>query len=169
MLRTNYEPPNRAHYALSGSTSAHFERFLHVDSTLSWVTHGSHNRENQDQQPVGAGDENRIKNRVRYSFNLNTKFQKQPNTSYTECEDEGQHKREGRELGREGARYWFFINILWLETSPQKCGFLATFFNFEINGLADRFVMEIEENVNPGTGKRQFSKMPFENRKNMQS
>ena len=29
--------------------------------------------------------------------------------------------------------------------------------------------MEIEENVNPGTGKRQFSKIPFGNRKNMQS
>jgi hypothetical protein len=29
--------------------------------------------------------------------------------------------------------------------------------------------MEIEENVNPGIGKRQFSKIPFENRQNMQS
>jgi hypothetical protein len=29
--------------------------------------------------------------------------------------------------------------------------------------------MEIEENVNPRTEKRQFSKMPSENRKNMQS
>jgi hypothetical protein len=27
--------------------------------------------------------------------------------------------------------------------------------------------MEIEENVNPGTEKRQFSKIPFENRQNM--
>ena len=27
---------------------------------------------------------------------------------------------------------------------------LATFFNFEISGLADRFLMEIEENVNSG-------------------
>ena len=47
--------------------------------------------------------------------------------------------------------------------------FLATFFNFEISGLADTFLMEIEENVNPGIEKRQFSKIPFENRKNMQS
>jgi len=29
--------------------------------------------------------------------------------------------------------------------------------------------MEVEENVNPGRGKRQFSKIPFENRKNMHS
>jgi hypothetical protein len=29
--------------------------------------------------------------------------------------------------------------------------------------------MEIEENVNPGMEKRQFSKIPFENRQNMQS
>jgi hypothetical protein len=29
--------------------------------------------------------------------------------------------------------------------------------------------MEIEEKVNPGTEKRQFSKIPFENSKNMQS
>jgi len=29
--------------------------------------------------------------------------------------------------------------------------------------------MEVEENVNPGTEKRQFSKIPFENRKNMHS
>jgi hypothetical protein len=46
---------------------------------------------------------------------------------------------------------------------------LATFFNFEINRLADRFLMEIEENVNPGKETGQFSKIPFENRKNMQS
>jgi len=44
---------------------------------------------------------------------------------------------------------------------------LATFFNFEISGLADRLLREIEENVNPGMAKRQFSKIPFENRKNM--
>jgi hypothetical protein len=41
--------------------------------------------------------------------------------------------------------------------------------DFEISGLADNFLMKIKENVNPGTGKRQFSKIPFENRKNMQS
>jgi hypothetical protein len=28
---------------------------------------------------------------------------------------------------------------------------LATLFNFQIRGLADRSLMEIEENVNPGT------------------
>ena len=47
--------------------------------------------------------------------------------------------------------------------------FLATFFKPEINGLGDGFLMKIEENVNPGTEKRQFSKIPFENLKNMQS
>jgi hypothetical protein len=46
---------------------------------------------------------------------------------------------------------------------------LATFFNIQISGLADRFVMEIAENVNPGTEKRQFSKIALENRKNMRS
>jgi hypothetical protein len=30
---------------------------------------------------------------------------------------------------------------------------LATFFNFKIDGLADRFLMKIEENVNPGAEK----------------
>ena len=44
----------------------------------------------------------------------------------------------------------------------RDCIFLATFFNIQISGLADRFLMEIEENVNPGTGKRQFSKIPYE-------
>jgi hypothetical protein len=45
---------------------------------------------------------------------------------------------------------------------------LAKLFTLEIRGLADMFLMEIEENVNPGMEKRQFSKMAFENRKNMQ-
>jgi hypothetical protein len=45
---------------------------------------------------------------------------------------------------------------------------LAKFFNHEIRGLADRFLTEIEEDVNPGTEKRQFSKIPFGNQKNMQ-
>jgi hypothetical protein len=47
--------------------------------------------------------------------------------------------------------------------------FLAKFFNIQINGLSDRFVMEIRENVTPGTEKRQFSKIALENRKNMRS
>jgi hypothetical protein len=40
--------------------------------------------------------------------------------------------------------------------AAETTGLLATFFNFEISGLADRFLMEIEENVNPGTGERRF-------------
>jgi hypothetical protein len=40
---------------------------------------------------------------------------------------------------------------------------LATFFDSKISVLADRFLMEIEENVNPGTEKRQFSKITLEN------
>jgi hypothetical protein len=32
---------------------------------------------------------------------------------------------------------------------------LAKFFNFEISRLADRFLIEIEENVNSGAGTRQ--------------
>jgi hypothetical protein len=56
----------------------------------------------------------------------------------------------------------------WYQGEPEH-NFLATVFKFQINGLADRFLMEIEENVNPGMEKRQFSKMAFENRKNMQS
>ena len=55
-----------------------------------------------------------------------------------------------------------------LVRSVQIASTLAKFFNHEIRGLADRFLMEIEENVNPGTERRQFSKIPFENRKNMQ-
>jgi hypothetical protein len=46
--------------------------------------------------------------------------------------------------------------------------FLATLFTIQIRGLADRFLMEIVGNVNTGMGKRQASKIPFENRKNMQ-
>jgi hypothetical protein len=53
--------------------------------------------------------------------------------------------------------------LLRLDRQDYSC--LATYFNFEISGLSDRFLMEIEENVNPGTEKGQFSKIPFENRK----
>jgi hypothetical protein len=42
-----------------------------------------------------------------------------------------------------------------LETAGGRDASLAKFFNFEISGLADRFLMEIEENVNAGAGKRQ--------------
>jgi hypothetical protein len=56
-----------------------------------------------------------------------------------------------------------------LVRSVQIPSTLAKFFNFEISGLADRFLMEIEENVNLGTEQRHFSKIPFENRNNMQS
>ena len=39
---------------------------------------------------------------------------------------------------------------LYVELYPGPRGAqLATLFNFEINGLADRFLIEIEENVNP--------------------
>jgi hypothetical protein len=41
--------------------------------------------------------------------------------------------------------------------------------DFEISGLADNFLMKIKENVNPGMEKWEFSKIAFENRKNMQS
>ena len=47
--------------------------------------------------------------------------------------------------------------------------FLAKLFMFNISGLADRFLMEVVENVNPGTGKKQFSKIPSDYLKNMQS
>ncbi len=43
-----------------------------------------------------------------------------------------------------------------LVRSVQIPNTLAKFFNHEIKWLADRFLMEIEENVNPGTEKRQF-------------
>jgi hypothetical protein len=46
---------------------------------------------------------------------------------------------------------------MWGATSVRRDYiFLATFFNFEINGLPDRSLMEIEENVNPGTQKGGF-------------
>jgi len=54
-------------------------------------------------------------------------------------------------------------------TSLLKYKCLATFFNTEISSLPDRFVMEIEENVNLRVGKERSSKIPLENRKNMQS
>jgi hypothetical protein len=55
------------------------------------------------------------------------------------------------------------------EPVVQNQTYLATLFKIQISELADRFLMEIEEKVNPGTEKRQFSKIPFENSKNMQS
>jgi len=51
--------------------------------------------------------------------------------------------------------------------APIK-GLLPRSLIFEISGLADRFLMEIEENVNPETQKGEFSEIPFGNRKNMQ-
>ena len=51
--------------------------------------------------------------------------------------------------------YWF--------QGKREYSVLATLFNFEISELADRFLMEIEENVNPRTEELQFSKIPFEN------
>jgi len=61
------------------------------------------------------------------------------------------------------------IDHLAISRFCPKYRFLAKVFNFEISGLPDRFLMEMEENVNPGMGKGQFSKIPFENRTNMQS
>ncbi|MHC4560841.1 MAG: hypothetical protein ACYS80_26465, partial [Planctomycetota bacterium] len=72
--------------------------------------------------------ENRSENRVRYSFNLNAELGEQPKASHTKCENENQQKRVGRNLGSERARYWVFINILWLKPSPRKCRFLANIF-----------------------------------------
>jgi hypothetical protein len=47
---------------------------------------------------------------------------------------------------------------MWGVSSVRRdYNFLATFFNLQISGLADRFLMEIEENVNLGTeGVRRF-------------
>jgi hypothetical protein len=44
---------------------------------------------------------------------------------------------------------------------------MLSFVNNQIKGLADTFLTGIEADVNPGMEKRQFSKIPFENRKNM--
>jgi len=63
---------------------------------------------------------------------------------------------------------WQAHKVLCVSFGWRECNILVTFFNFEINRLTDRFIVEIEENVNPGTEKRQFSKTAFENRKNMQ-
>jgi hypothetical protein len=60
-------------------------------------------------------------------------------------------------------------HMLGLSTVVIECRWLATFSNFEISGLADRFLIEIEENVNPRVEKRQPLKIPSENRKNMQA
>jgi hypothetical protein len=46
---------------------------------------------------------------------------------------------------------------------------LATLFNVQINVLVDRFLMEIEENVNPGPQKGEVSEIPLGNRKIMQT
>jgi hypothetical protein len=51
----------------------------------------------------------------------------------------------------------------------EEYNLLATLFNIEISGLPDRFLTEIEENVNVRTQNEVFSKITFENRKNMQS
>jgi hypothetical protein len=59
-------------------------------------------------------------------------------------------------------------HMLGLAIVIVKCRSLANFFNIQINRLADSFLMEIGANVNPGTGKPRFSKIPFENRTNMQ-
>lgn len=59
--------------------------------------------------------------------------------------------------------------MLQLSLVAVKYRLLATFFNIQISGLPDRSLMEIGENVNLGMEKRQFSKMAFENRKNMES
>ena len=58
------------------------------------------------------------------------------------------------EAGKEGVVF----NMLWSDTSFVQCSSstLAKFFNHEIIRLADRSLMEIEENVDPGTEKRQF-------------
>jgi len=45
---------------------------------------------------------------------------------------------------------------------------LAKVFNFEISGLPDRFLMEMEENVNPGMGKGQFSRYALAKKKQSQ-
>ena len=57
----------------------------------------------------------------------------------------------------------------WVHSDKLDYSFLATLFNIQIKGLADRFVTEIKENVNPGTQKGEFSKIPVENRQNIQS
>jgi len=47
------------------------------------------------------------------------------------------------------------VHKIWgVSSDRQDYRFLARFFNFEISRLADSFLMEIEENVNPGTEKR---------------
>jgi len=56
-----------------------------------------------------------------------------------------------------------------LKRSEIKVRISCQFFNFEINGLSDSFLMEIEEKVNAGKETKQLSKIPCENRKNMQS
>ena len=59
--------------------------------------------------------------------------------------------------------------MLWRGSGRWNHSSLATFFNIQISGLPNRFLLEIEENVNSGRGKRRFLKIPFEYRKNMQS
>jgi hypothetical protein len=45
------------------------------------------------------------------------------------------------------------------------CTLLAALFNFEISGLADRFLMEIEQNVNSGWEKGSFQRYLFRTEK----
>ena len=59
-------------------------------------------------------------------------------------------------------------NIWWVSSARPTNRFLATLFNIQINGLADRFLMEIEENVNPGTEKGSFQRHLLRTDKNMQ-
>ena len=55
-----------------------------------------------------------------------------------------------------------------MRLDEEKSRFLATLFNLQMSGLADRFLTEIEEKVNPGMGSRPLSEIAFENRKKMQ-
>ena len=48
------------------------------------------------------------------------------------------------------------VHKVWRVSSDrQDYRFFARFFNLEISRLADSFLMKIEENVSPGTEKRQ--------------
>jgi hypothetical protein len=69
-----------------------------------------------------------------------------------------------------------FCGVLVLNDQSTICGVsvhtvesvaLLPLFNIQIRGLADRFLMEMLRSVNLRTEKAQFSKIPFEDRKNM--
>ena len=60
------------------------------------------------------------------------------------------------------------LNVLFLTPLPGT-RLWDQIFKFEISWLADSLLMKIEENVNPGTEKREFSKIPFDYLTNMQS